>query len=77
MVLRQTLVIAGTGVAIGILLGVGATMLLRRQFYDVAAVEWTVLVPVGIAMLAVALLVAYVSARPWITINPMEAVRHA
>jgi hypothetical protein len=52
-------------------------MLLRSQFYDVAAVEWTVLVPVGIAMLAVALLVAYVSARPWITINPMEAVRHA
>ncbi len=77
MVLRQTLAIAGTGVAIGMLLGVGATMLLRSQFYDVAAVEWTVLVPVGIAMLAVALLVAYVSARPWIAINPMEAVRHA
>jgi predicted permease len=77
MVLRQTLVIAGTGVAVGILLGVGATMLLRSQFYNVSAVEWTVLVPVGAAMLAVSLLIAYVSARPWITINPMEAVRHA
>ena len=29
------------------------------------------------AMLALSLLVAYVSARPWIAINPMEAVRHA
>ncbi len=77
MVLRQTLAIAGTGVAAGILLGVGATVLLRSQFYAVAAVEWTVLVPVGLAMLAVSLLVAYVSARPWIKINPMEAVRHA
>ena len=77
MVLRQTLVIAGTGVAVGILLGVGATILLRSAFYNVSAVEWIVLVPVSIAMLAISVLVAYVSARPWITISPMEAVRHA
>jgi predicted permease len=77
MVLRQTLVIAATGVAFGILLGVGATMLLRSQFYAIAAVEWSVLVPAGAAMLAVSMLIAYVSARPWITIHPMEAVRHA
>jgi hypothetical protein len=36
-----------------------------------------VLVPVGIAMLAISLLVAYLSARPWISIDAMEAVRHA
>jgi ABC-type antimicrobial peptide transport system permease subunit len=77
MILRQTLVIAGTGVAVGILLGVGVTMLVRSQFYEIGAVEWSVLVPIGVAMLAVSLLVAYLSARPWITINPMEAVRHA
>jgi ABC-type antimicrobial peptide transport system permease subunit len=56
---------------------VGATMVLRSQFYEIGAVEWTVLAPVSAAMLAVALLVAYLSAKPWITINPMEAVRHA
>ncbi|HEY1757558.1 MAG TPA: ADOP family duplicated permease [Bryobacteraceae bacterium] len=77
MVLRQTLVIAGTGVAIGIVLGIGVTMLVRSEFYNVAAVEWTVLVPVSVAMLAISLTVAYISARPWISINPMEAVRHA
>jgi len=77
MVLRQTLVITGAGTAIGILLGVGATVLLRSQFYGVSAVEWTVLVPVTFAMLAVSALVAWLCARSWITIDPMEAVRHA
>jgi hypothetical protein len=77
MILRQTLWITGAGTGIGILLGVGATVLLRSQFYGVSAVEWTVLVPVTLAMLAVSALVAYLCARSWITIDPMEAVRHA
>jgi ABC-type antimicrobial peptide transport system permease subunit len=61
----------------GTLLGVGATVLLRTQFYGLSAVEWTVLLPVSAAMLIVSLLVAYFSAKPWITIHPMEAIRHA
>ncbi len=77
MVLRQTLAITGVGKAIGILLGVGVTVLLRSQFYGVSAVEWTVLIPVTLAMLAVSALVAYLCARSWIVIDPMEAVRHA
>jgi predicted permease len=77
MVLRQTVLIAGSGIVIGLRLGVGASMLLRSQFYGVGAVEWTDLIPVSAAMLGIAVLVAYLSARPWITINPMEAVRHA
>jgi predicted permease len=77
MVLRQTMFVAGAGVAIGILLGVGATILFRSQLYGISAVEWTVLLPVGGAMLLLSLLVAYFSARPWITADPMEAVRHA
>jgi predicted permease len=77
MVLRQTLVITGAGTAIGIVLGVVATVLLRSQFYGVSAVEWTVLVPVAAGMLAISALVAYLCARSWITIDPMEAVRHA
>ena len=77
MVLRQTLWIAGAGIAVGILLGMAVAMLLRSQFYEISAVEWTVLFPVIAAMLAVSLLVAYLSARPWIKVDPMEAVRHA
>jgi predicted permease len=76
MVLRQTLSVAGAGVALGVMLGVGATVLLRSQFYAVSAVEWTVLVPVGVGMVGVSAIVAYLSARPWISVDPMEAVRH-
>jgi putative ABC transport system permease protein len=77
MIVRHTLLVAGTGVGLGLVLGVGTTLLLRSQFYQVRAVEWTVLLPVSVAMLAVSAAVAYVSARPWLGINPMEAVRHA
>jgi len=69
--------VTGAGTAIGIVLGVTATMLLHSLFYGVSAVEWTVLVPVTLAMLAISALVAYICARSWITIDPMEAVRHA
>jgi predicted permease len=76
MVLRQVLLIAATGVAAGLLLGTGASVVLRSQFYRIGIVEWTVLIPVSGLMLAVSLVVAWFSARPWITADPMEAVRH-
>ena len=77
MILKQTVMVAGTGIALGVLLGVAATAVLRSKFFGIGVVEWTVLMPVGAGMLAVSLAVAYVSARPWIEVNPMEAVRHA
>jgi ABC-type antimicrobial peptide transport system permease subunit len=77
MVLRQTLVVAGAGIAIGIALGTVATALLRSQFFGIGVVEWTVLTSVSAGMLLVSLAVTYLSARPWISVNPMEAVRHA
>jgi hypothetical protein len=77
MVLRQTATVAGAGIAIGALFGVVATALLRSQLYRVGAVEWMVLLPVGVAMMALSLVMAYLSARPWLKVDPMEAVRHA
>ncbi len=77
MIFRQTLFVAGAGTAVGILLGVAATILLRSQFFGIGTVEFSVLIPVAVAMLAVSLIVAYVSARPWIKVDPMEAVRHS
>lgn len=77
MILRETWRTTGIGISIGLLLGVGVTMLLRSQFYGVSSVEWTVLAPVAVAMLAISALVALLCARSWITIDPMEAVRHA
>lgn len=76
MVLRQTGATAVAGISFGILLGIAATVIFQSQFYGIGAVEWTVLVPVAAAMLSVCLLVSYVSARPWIKVDPMKAVRH-
>jgi len=59
------------------LLGVGATVLLRSRFHGIVAVEWTLLTPVSIGMRGISLLVAYLSARAWIRVDPVEAVGHA
>ncbi len=77
MVLRQTAMVAGAGIAVGLLLGIAVTVALRSQFYRVGAIEWTVLLPVSMAMMALSLAMAYLSARPWLKVDPMEAVRHA
>ena len=77
MILRQTSVVAGVGVGVGMVMGVVASFVLRSQLFGIASVELVVLVPVALAMLALCLVVAYVSARPWLKLDPMEAVRHA
>ena len=77
MVLRETSRITGIGVVLGLSLGIGVTVLLRSQFYGIASIEWIVLLPVSVAMMAVSLVVAWFSARPWMTADPLEAVRHA
>jgi ABC-type antimicrobial peptide transport system permease subunit len=77
MVLRQTCWITGMGVITGLLLGTGTAIFLRSHFYGIGTIEWVVLIPVGAAMMAISLLVAYFSARPWIAADPMEALRHS
>lgn len=77
LILSQTLKITSIGAAIGLGLGIAATVVLRSMFYGIHSLEWSVLVPVAVFMMALSLLVAYVSARPWIRIDPMESVRHA
>ena len=76
MVLRQVLTVAGAGVTLGLALGITAASLLRAKFYKVGPLEWTVLLPVAVTMLTVALLVAWLAARPWLNADPMTAVRH-
>lgn len=76
LVFRRTLAVAGTGVVVGLLLGVAAAALFRSQFFRMHAVEWTVLAPVGLGMAAVSLTIAWAAARRWTRMSPMEAVRH-
>ncbi|MDE3196704.1 MAG: ABC transporter permease [Acidobacteriota bacterium] len=76
MILLQVTRVAGLGIAIGIVLGVAATVALQSQLYRIDPVEWRVLAPVSAGTLAVLLAVAYLAARPWLRADPMDAVRH-
>jgi predicted permease len=75
--LRQSAVVAGLGVVIGLGLGVVATIALRSQLFGIASFEVSVLSSVAIVMMAIALSITYLAARPWIAVNPMDAVRHS
>ncbi|HEV2222336.1 MAG TPA: ABC transporter permease [Candidatus Acidoferrales bacterium] len=74
--LRQAALISGAGVSIGLFLGVAATILFRSQFYGIRDVDLHVLIPVALAMVLVSMAIAYTAARPWVKVNPMEAIRH-
>ncbi|MGB9402078.1 MAG: ADOP family duplicated permease [Candidatus Acidiferrales bacterium] len=76
MILGQAAIIAGAGVLAGLLLGAGATVAFRTQFYGISAIEMHVLIPVALTMVLISMAVAYAAARPWIGISPMDAVRH-
>ena len=76
MFLRQTAVIAGAGVAAGLILGIAATSVFKSQFFRISTVELHVLLPVAAAMMLLALAICYAAARPWIRMSPLDAVRH-
>jgi predicted permease len=76
MVLRETLTVVAVGVGVGVLLGITATTIFRSHLYGVSPVEWASLAPAAGAMLLLSMLIACVSARPWIRTEPMEAIRH-
>jgi hypothetical protein len=61
---------------LGLALGVAAGDLLRSQLYGIHRVEWYVLAPVAMAVMAVSPAIASAGSRRWTRMNPMDAVRH-
>jgi predicted permease len=76
MVLRSVLWIAGGGVIAGCAIGVAIAAVVESLLYRVRPVELPILIPVAASMLFFALLAAWIGARRWLRIDPMEAVRH-
>jgi putative ABC transport system permease protein len=74
--LRQSIVITGVGLAVGIGLGVAMSALLGSLLFGIRPVETGVLVGVVTLTATMALVTAYLAARPWVKIDPLEAVRH-
>jgi putative ABC transport system permease protein len=76
MFLRQTAMVAGVGVSVGLILGIVATSVFQSQFFQISTVELHVLIPVAAAMMLLALGICYAAGRPWIRVSPLDAVRH-
>lgn len=76
LVLRQTGVITGIGIFLGIAGGIGASVLARSLLYQIQPIEWAVFFAAAVVMFTMSILIAYSGARPWMRVDPMQSVRH-
>ena len=75
-VLREALLLTGTGVAIGIPLTFALTQLIRGNLYGVGSFDPFTYGGAIVMFLAVALAAAWIPARRAVKVNPMEALRY-
>lgn len=76
MVLRQSLMLTGTGAVLGFLMAAGATRYLESMLFELTPLDpWTFLA-VAVMALVVAVLAAYPPAARASRIDPLAALRH-
>jgi len=76
MVLRETLVMVTTGIAVGLAASAAATRLISSMLFGIAPTDpITISLAIGM-MLAVALLAGYVPAHRAMKVDPMRALRY-
>lgn len=74
--LRQAATFAGIGIGIGLAMGVALSALLGSLLYGIHPVEPVVLLLVTVFTTLLALLTAYFASKPWLAVDPLQAVRH-
>ncbi len=75
MVLRQGMILAGIGVAVGLVAAVGLTRVLSSQLYGVEATDPVTFGVVAALLTAVALVASYLPALRASRTDPLEALR--
>lgn len=75
MVMRQTLILTGTGVAVGIPAALVASRLLRHMLFGVPPHDPATVACVVAGLVCVAILAAYVPARSALRVDPIVALR--
>ena len=75
LVLKEASVLAMIGLAIGLVGSVFVGRTMQTTLYGVAAIDFSVIVAVGVLLLATALFASYLPARKAATIDPMKALR--
>ena len=75
MFVRQGLVLAGSGIACGLLLAFAATWLLKSLLFQVSPADPITYALTCVALCAAALLASYIPSRRTAAVNPVEALR--
>jgi len=75
LVLRQGLVLAGAGVAIGLVAALILTRLLSALLYHVSPRDWLSFAFTPLLFLALALVISYIPARRAVQVDPITALR--
>ena len=76
MILSETLVLAVTGLAIGIPCALAASRLLARMLFGISPNDPVTLASVAFVLAAVAALAGYIPARRAMRVDPIVALRH-
>jgi putative ABC transport system permease protein len=76
MVLREGMVLAGSGVALGVILAFMMTRLLQGFIYGISAADPLTFAGVALVMIFVALAACYLPASKATTIDPNVALRY-
>ena len=76
MILRETLILAAVGLAVGLPCALAASHLIGHMLFGVSANDPLTLAAVAFALAAVAALAGFVPARRAMQVDPMVALRH-
>lgn len=76
MVLRETLLLAFAGLALGVPSALVASRLVGHMLFGVSVNDPATLAAVAVTLAAVAALAGYVPARRAMRVDPMVALRH-
>jgi len=75
-ILREALLLAALGVAIGVPVALTLARFIKSQLYGVAPTDPVTLIGAGVLLIAVAVLAAWIPARRAAKVDPVAALRH-